>query len=832
MRRRISLFFLAALMVLPAVAPVRAAKPAPTEPPVASAEPEATPEPTPEATPEPTPEATPDPSEPAESAAPEASPEPEPEPEPSDPPAAEPTSSPEATPVADETPATGGDDSHGRPDVAGRYIVVLDDGTDTNATVERMGRRNGIKAERTFGKTIRGFSARLDAKQRQALEADPSVFAVVPDEVIQVAGQITPTGVSRIFTKSNTIAKINGVDERVDADVAIVDTGIQPNHPDLNVVGGYNCSTATRSAWRDVQNHGTHVAGTVAAKDNTTGVVGVAPGARLWAVKILNDDGYGLLSWYVCGLDWILSKRDPADPSRPLIEAANMSVAKSGDDDPDCGASEKDVLHLAICRVVKGGITVVAAAGNDQMSAARWVPAAYNEVITVSALADTDGKAGALGGHRCFSWGSYDSDDTYANFSNYGSDVDIMAPGKCIWSTKPGSTYGYMSGTSMATPAVTGAAALYKASRPLATPSEVREALQYLGNLNWKTSTDPDSYHEKLLDVSKLGVLGTFSLSAPSVGVVPESGGAASIPITINRSSTFFERVRLYVSGIPAGWTASLDRASVFGWSAKSALLNVSAPESVAAGTYEITVKGLNQGRISSVVATVTVGKDLPTALAPTSAQVKTNVALNASSAPVVITWPAANDLSSSISGYESQWSRDGGAWTGTIATSGSVRTVVRNLAFNSSYQFRVRARDAAGNWSTWAATSVPYKVTHTSDRSPSVRYSASWKKASSSTATSDTLMTTTSNGATARYTFTGKGIAVVLPRSPSRAWVEVRIDGTYVGKISLWASSLKARQTVFSRAWSSSATRTIELRTVTSSSRKVVSIDAFVVSR
>ena len=232
-----------------------------------------------------------------------------------------------------------------------------------------MGRQKGIKAERTFGKAIRGFSARLDAKQRKALKADPSVFAVVPDEVIQVASQTTPTGVARIFTKSNTIAKINGVDERVDADVAIVDTGIQPSHPDLNVVGGYNCSTSNRAAWRDVQNHGTHVAGTVGAKDNTIGVVGVAPGARLWAVKILNDDGYGLLSWYVCGLDWILAQRDPADPSRPLIEAANMSVAKSGDDDPDCGVSEKDVLHLAICRVVKGGITVVAAAGNDRMSA-------------------------------------------------------------------------------------------------------------------------------------------------------------------------------------------------------------------------------------------------------------------------------------------------------------------------------------------------------------------------------------------------------------------------------------------------------------------------------
>ena len=312
----------------------------------------------------------------------------------------------------------------------------------------------------------------------------------------------------------------------------------------------------------------------------------------------------------------------------------------------------------------------------------------------------------------------------------------------------------------------------------------------------------------------------------------PRPAAPHPVGITINRSSTFFERVKLSVSGIPSGWTAHLDRTSVFGWTAKSALLNVTAPASAPAGTYQFTITGTNQGRTHSVVAEFTLSREMPTALAPTSVRAKTNVALNAKSVPMVITWPAANDLSSSIAGYESQVSRDGGGWTGTIATSGSVRTVVRNLAFGSSYQFRVRARDAAGNWSTWAATSVPYRATHTSDRSTSVRYSASWKKASSSSATSDTLMSTTSSGAWARYTFTGKGIAVVMPRSPSRAWVEIRIDGVYAGKLSLWASSLKARQTVFSRGWSTSATRSIELRAVTSSSRKLVSLDAFVVTR
>ena len=111
------------------------------------------------------------------------------------------------------------------------------------------------------------------------------------------------------------------------------------------------------------------------------------------------------------------------------------------------------------------------------------------------------------------------------------------------------------------------------------------------------------------------------------------------------------------------------------------------------------------------------------------------------------------------------------------------------------------------------------------------MRYSASWKKASSSSATSDTLMTTTRT-ARLRAHVHRKGHRCRPASQSARASIEVRIDGTYAGKISLWASSFKARQTVFSRAWLTTATRTIELRTVTGSSRKVVSLDAFVVTR
>jgi subtilisin family serine protease len=248
-------------------------------------------------------------------------------------------------------------------DPTDRWIVVLKSGTDAVATADRQGRQRGFKSDRTFRNALRGYSAHLDRAQVTALSRDPSVSMIVADERIEVQ-QAIPTGVARINAAVSPIAKINSLDERVDADVAIVDTGITPV-PDLNVAGGYNCSTTDHSAWRDGNNHGTHVAGTVAALDNSFGVVGVAPGARVWAVKILNNNGYGLISWYVCGLDWILAQRDPVDPSRPLFEAVNMSVTKDGSDDHNCGLTNKDVLHQAICRVAAGGITVVAAAAND-----------------------------------------------------------------------------------------------------------------------------------------------------------------------------------------------------------------------------------------------------------------------------------------------------------------------------------------------------------------------------------------------------------------------------------------------------------------------------------
>jgi len=737
-------------------------------------------------------------------------------------PTTDPTSEPSATP-SDTT-------AQGIPDTAGRYIVMLKSGTDTSAVVKKAGKRAGIKADRTFGRTFRGFSAKLDKKQKADLLADPNVVAVVPDEVVHLT-QTIPTGISRVGGRVNKVAAIDGLDRRVDADVAIVDTGITAV-PDLNVGGGYNCSTTDRSAWRDRNNHGTHVAGTVAALDNSFGVVGVAPGARVWGVKILNDNGYGLISWYICGLDWILAQRDPNDPSRPLFEAVNMSVTKDGSDDHNCGLTNNDPLHQAICRVTAGGITVVAAAANDHHNASRNIPASYNEVITVSALADTDGRPGGLGGNRCFSWGSYDKDDTFADFSNYGADVDIMAPGKCILSTIPGPGYTYMSGTSMAAPTVAGAVALYKSSRPKATPSEVREGLRYLGNLNWKTSTDPDSTHEPLLDVSKIGSLGTFALSPGSTTVTnAEAGATATVPIKVARSSTFFERVKLSVTSWPQGWTAAAVPSSVMGWTATAASISVNVPQGTPIGTYQLRVQGTNQGRTATTNISVNVVQDFPTARVPIVEFIPLT-RMSQTQIPARVVWPAATDLTSAIAGYELQSMHLGGTWSPTIALNGATRQRAYTLGLSTSYRFRVRAVDASGNWSPWVTGDIAAWLSAVDDRSGSISRSGSWNAVARTSAFRSTLTGSRQKGASMSFAFTGHALAVVAPRSIVHGKAQVYIDGKDVSTINLRTASSTSRLVVFTRTFPNGGNHRIRLVVLGKAPAPLFRLDAFVVSK
>jgi subtilisin family serine protease len=737
--------------------------------------------------------------------------------------------------VQEAIPPTDAGTPSGHLDASGRYLVVTRSGAKVGAVRSRHVQREGLTTERVFTKALRGFAGRMSAAQVAALKADPDVVAVVPDEVVGIA-RTTPTGVIRVGGLVSPLANIDTVDERVDADVAVVDTGIDPFNADLNVVGGYNCTSANPANWKDWNNHGTHVAGTIGAIDNSSGVVGVAPGVRLWAVRILNGDGFGYLSWYICGLDWIAAQRDPVDSSRALIEAVNMSVTKWGSDDAQCGFRNSDVLHQAVCRVTQQGITVVAAAANDAGPASRRVPASYNEVITVSALADTDGRPGGTGGHRCYSWGTYDRDDTFADFSNYGSDIDLIAPGKCIWSTRAGGSYGYSSGTSMAAPHVTGAAALYKSSRPMATPAEVREALRYLGSTWWYRSTDPDPYHEPLLRVDRIGVLGTFSLSPGAPATIGSKGGSVNAPFIVNRSSTFFERVRFRVDSVPSGWTASFVTASNYGFAATSASVRVTAPISAKPGSYQIQVSGTNWGRTKSTTLTVNVAADVPTASAPTASVLRSSILGRTSTGVTTVslraTWAAATDPSDPIARYEVQRSVNGGAFGWTVATSGSARWVsYSGLSFGAQHRFRIRAQDTDGSWSAWA-TSGPTTPLAISDRSSLVTYSRYWWRYDSPASTGGGITSSRLAGATATHRFTGRAIAIVAPTNVSRGRMSVYIDGVYKATVDLYSSTTTYRKVVYSASWATSKTRTIELRVAGTSGRPTVSLDGFVVLR
>ncbi len=329
--------------------------------------------------------------------------------------------------------------------------------------------------------------------------ADPQIAGVYPDYLATVQGQSLEPGINRVDADYNPTKSGDGSGS-VDVDIAIIDTGVGPND-DINMVGGRDC--LNQGSLRDNYGHGTHVAGIAAAKDNGFGVVGVAPGARIWSVKVLDQNGNGSLSSVICGMEWVAEHGD-------TIDVANMSlgliVSEYGS---GCTSS---LTHRAVCAMTNAGVTVMAAACNAGIDASTCSPGRYPEVISVSAFAEWDGKPGGLGGCKSTPDGFYGCDDRRASFSNYGATIDIAAIGVGVYSTLFDNRYGYWSGTSMATPHVTGGAALIIAQQGKMSPAKVRERL-LLTAQSGPVPGDPDGYPEPILNVASLGV-GT--IDAPS----------------------------------------------------------------------------------------------------------------------------------------------------------------------------------------------------------------------------------------------------------------------------------------------------------------------------
>lgn len=379
--------------------------------------------------------------------------------------------------------------------IPGQYIVVMKDSVaDPETVANEHAKAYGLIIAHTYKNVIKGYSAVIPEARLKKIKEDPRIEFISEDRKVNISvpkvtkpgkpkpiptiiqGQKTPTGITRIGLSNNLGTGIG---------VAVIDTGIDLSHPDLNVVASKTCVVRTKSA-NDDNGHGSHVAGTIAALDNEIGVIGVAPEANLVAVKVLDRTGSGTWSSVICGIDWVT-----ANANLYNIKVANMSLSGGGNSDNNCGNSNNDALHKAICNSTAKGITYVVAVGNEATNAINSVPAAYDDtVITVSALADSDGLVGGIGPMT-----SYGDDDTFATFNNYGEVVDLGAPGVSIYSTWKAGGYNTISGTSMAAPHVAGVAALYLKTNYGASWEQVRNSLVFKGEVVGFGHADPTGLH-------------------------------------------------------------------------------------------------------------------------------------------------------------------------------------------------------------------------------------------------------------------------------------------------------------------------------------------------
>ena len=326
--------------------------------------------------------------------------------------------------------------------IPGRYIVVLEEGVkDPTAVGQEHARGPGAEVLRTYQHTIDGYAARLPERRLEEVRADGRVAYVEPDQTTRSTAQTLPWGIDKIGADASSTKTGNGSGAVSGVNAYVIDSGIY-KHPDLRVVNHVNFAGDGKNY--DCYGHGTHVAGIVAAKDNARDVVGAAPGAPLTGVKVTGCGGSGTVSGAIDGIDWVT-----ANAKKPAI--ANISL----------GSGVSKALDDAVTKSAASGIFYSIAAGNEGADACDSSPA----------------RAGAGTDNGVATVAATNKRDAEPSWSNYGSCVDIWAPGAGILSTKKGGGTTKMSGTSMAAPHVGGGAALYLSKNTAASPAAVEGAL-------------------------------------------------------------------------------------------------------------------------------------------------------------------------------------------------------------------------------------------------------------------------------------------------------------------------------------------------------------------
>lgn len=287
---------------------------------------------------------------------------------------------------------------------------------------------------------FQAVSVSMPYSTKQELLKQQNVKLIEEDPVVQINAQDSSWGYTQLYMQASSRIGLTGENVKI----GILDTGIDVTHPDLNIAGGQSFVEGVTS-FNDDQGHGTHVAGIVAAQDNDFGVVGIAPDAQLYAVKILDQEGKGNLSDVVAGIYWAIEQQ---------LDIINLSITSS---------EGSLILQEALEDAYDSGMLIVAASGNALGQAVQTdevlYPARYNTVIAV---------------------GSVNNELMRSDFSYYGNELEFVAPGEDIFSTHISTStgqYEHLSGTSMATAFVTGVAALFKQTYPDISNTELREMM-------------------------------------------------------------------------------------------------------------------------------------------------------------------------------------------------------------------------------------------------------------------------------------------------------------------------------------------------------------------